>query len=56
MKFKYEQILQDQDYYPTKFYRPKMFISVYKNLENLVISHVLDYTVSHRLLSSRLNT
>ena len=31
-----------------------IFIRVYKNLENVVIFHVLDHTVSPRLLSTRL--
>ena len=44
MQFKYEQILRDLDYYPTKLYSPRIFKSVYKNLENFVISDVLDHT------------
>ena len=44
------------DYHPTEFYSPRIFIVVYKNLENFVISHVLDHTVSPRLLSTRLNS
>ena len=44
MQFKYEQILHDLDYQPTEFHSPTIFIGVYKNLENFVISHVLVHT------------
>ena len=35
---------------PQSFIVLEFFIGVYKNVENLVISHVLDQTVSTRLL------
>ena len=44
IQFKNEQILYDLDYYPREFYSPMILIGVYKNLENFVVSHVLDHT------------
>ena len=44
IQFKYEQILHALDYHPIEFHSPRILIGVYKNLENLVISHVLDHT------------
>ena len=44
IQFKYEQILHALVYHPIEFHSPGIFIGVYKNLENLVISHVLDHT------------
>ena len=37
-------MLRDPDYHPTEFQSPTILIDVYKNLENFVISHVLDHT------------
>ena len=36
-------MLHDPDYHPTEFQSPTILIDVYKNLENFVISHVLDH-------------
>ena len=44
IQFKYEQILHALDYHPIEFHSIRIFIGFYKNLENLVISHVLDHT------------
>ena len=41
IQFKYEQILHALDYHPIEFHSIRIFIGFYKNLENLVISHVL---------------
>ena len=41
IQFKYEQILHALDYHPIEFHSPRILIGFYKNLENLVIPHVL---------------